>query len=126
MPKFKKKEHELKTIIDKWTYFIKKADKLEVIPENVTDKGLLAAYEEAQKHNWSKEEYDAYIYAGMREQDEKGRETAAEKRGAKQKTITVIKKCLKKNMSVTDIADITDLTMQEIEILIEQINTEKK
>ena len=35
LPKFKKKEHELTTVIDKWTYFIKKADKLEVIPENV-------------------------------------------------------------------------------------------
>jgi len=81
LPKFKKKEHELTTVIDKWTYFIKKADKLEVVPDNVDDKGLLAAYEEAQKHNWSKDEYDAYIYAGMREQDEKGRETAAEKRG---------------------------------------------
>ena len=78
---------------------------------------MLAAYEEAQRHNWTKEEYDAYIYAGMRAQDQKGRESAAEKRGAKQKTIAVIKKCLKKSMSVTDIADITDLTVAEIEML---------
>lgn len=130
LPKFKKKEHELTTVIDKWTYFIKKVNKLEVIPSNVKDEGLLAAYEEAQRHNWTKEEYDAYIYAGMREQDQKGRESAAEKRGAKrgakQKTITVIKKCLKKSMSVTDIADITDLTVAEIEMLIEKINTEEK
>lgn len=126
LPKFKKKEHELTTVIDKWTYFIKKADKLEVIPENVDDKGLLAAYEEAQKHNWSKDEYDAYIYAGMREQDEKGRETAAEKRGAqkgvKQKTLAVVKKCLNKGMSIDDIADIAELEIKEVQKLVNEIS----
>lgn len=83
LTKFKKKENELTTIVDKWAYFIKRAHKLEVIPDNTDDDGLLAAYNEAEKHNWTKAEYDAYIYAGMREQDAKGRETLAEKRGLK-------------------------------------------
>jgi predicted transposase/invertase (TIGR01784 family) len=73
LPKFTKKVNELDSIIDKWTFFIKNADKLEVIPDNVEDEGLRAAYEEAAQHNWTKEAYDAYIYAGIREQDEKGR-----------------------------------------------------
>ena len=37
------------------------------------DQGLKEAYEEAAQHNWTREEYDAYIYAGIREQDERGR-----------------------------------------------------
>ena len=81
LKKFNKKENELTTIIDKWTYFIKKAEKLEVVPGNIGDEGLLAAYEEAKKHNWTKTEYDAYIYAGMREQDTKGELSFAERKG---------------------------------------------
>lgn len=125
LTKFKKKEHELKTIIDKWTYFIKRADKLEVIPNDTDDEGLLAAYEEAKKHNWTKEEFDAYIYAGMREQDQKGEIKAAEKRGTQQKTIAVIKKCLNKGMPITDIADIIDLPVETVEQLIVEIKKEK-
>ena len=73
LPKLNKKVNELKTIIDKWTFFIKNADELEVMPDNVDDEGLKEAYEEAAQHNWTREEYDAYIYAGIREQDERGR-----------------------------------------------------
>lgn len=118
LPKFKKKEHELVTVIDKWTYFIKRASKLEVIPSNTDDEGLLAAYEEAKKHNWTKEEYDAYIYAGMRDQDQKGEISAAVKR----KIIAVVKKCLSKGMSVEDIADITDLSIEDVKKIINDIN----
>jgi len=75
--KFNKKAHELKAIIDKWAYFIKNAEELEIMPENVDDVGLKEAYEEAAQHNWSREAYDAYIYSGMRDQDEKGRLTKA-------------------------------------------------
>ena len=71
--KFNKKASELKNIIDKWAFFIKNADELEVMPSDIDDEGLREAYEEAAQHNWSREEYDAYIYAGIREQDERGR-----------------------------------------------------
>lgn len=84
LKKFNKKEHELKSIVDKWTFFIKYAEDLDVMPANVDDEGLKEAYEAAAQHNWTKEAYDAYIYAGMREQDERGRiqkaEEIAEKR----------------------------------------------
>ena len=43
------------------------------MPDNVDDEGLKEAYEEATQHNWTREEYDAYIYAGIRKQDERGR-----------------------------------------------------
>ncbi len=73
LKKFNKKSHELKNIIDEWTFFIKNADELEVMPSDVDDEGLKEAYEEAAQHNWTREAYDAYIYSGIREQDEKGR-----------------------------------------------------
>ena len=115
--KFKKEGGDLKTIIDKWIYFIKKAHKLEFIPDNTNDEGLKAAYEEAERHNWSKEEYDAYIYSGMREQDEKGRVHLAVKR----KTTKIVDKLWKKGMSVEDIADITELSIRDIKQIINDI-----
>lgn len=130
LPKFKKKEHELETIIDKWTYFIKKADKLEVIPENVDDEGLLAAYEEAKKHNWTKKEYDAYIYAGMREQDRRGEisfaeEKATEKalaKGQQQEKRKTVMRCLESGMTIEMTAQIADLTVNEVEKIQAEIN----
>ena len=82
LTKFKKKADQLVTIVDKWTFFIKNARKLEVVPSNTDDEGLKEAYEEAAQHNWSKDEYDAYIYDGMREQDARGILTLAERRAA--------------------------------------------
>ena len=82
LTKFKKKADELVDIIDKWTFFIKNARKLEVIPSNIDDEGLREAYEAAAQHNWSKEEYDDYIYDGMREQDARGIISLAERRAA--------------------------------------------
>ena len=66
LPKFKKSETELSSIIDQWVYFIKNAENLEVIPESVKDEGLKNAYEDANKHNWTKEELDAYDYVCLR------------------------------------------------------------
>lgn len=83
LPKFKKKEQELKTLIDKWTYFIKNAPKLEVIPDNVDDEGLREAYLDADKHKWKKAELIAYDNAAIAEQDERGRVQFAERRAEK-------------------------------------------
>ncbi|MCX8474029.1 MAG: Rpn family recombination-promoting nuclease/putative transposase, partial [Sediminibacterium sp.] len=80
LPNFTKQAHELEDVMDKWIYFIKNAKELEVIPENVEDKGLLEAYHNANKFNWTKEELIAYEYAAMREQDERGIISLAEKR----------------------------------------------
>ena len=126
LPKFKKKEDELVTVIDKWTYFIKKASKLEVIPSNTDDEGLLAAYEEAKKHNWTKEEYDAYIYAGMRDQDQKGEISAAVKRNVKRKMIAVVKKSLNKGMSIKVISDITEYSIEDVKKIEKSIMKKNK
>ena len=70
LQKFKEDEIKIESLIEKWVYFIKKAPNLDVIPENVNDEGLKHAYEDADKHNWSKEELLAYDYASMRKADE--------------------------------------------------------
>ncbi len=72
LPKFNKTLNELNTLTEKWVYFLKNAEDLEVLPDNINDKGLKSAYEEANVHTWTKEELDAYDYAFMREADARG------------------------------------------------------
>lgn len=122
LTKFKKNIDELNTIIDKWTFFIKNAKNLDVIPTDIEDEGLKEAYNQAAEFNWTKEEHDAYIYAGMREQDAIGIITAAEmkveKRVTKSTFLAVAKKMLEKNEPVEKIIEYTGLTKEEIEELI--------
>jgi predicted transposase/invertase (TIGR01784 family) len=77
LPKFLKKEDELDNITDKWIYFIKEAENLSVVPDNTDDIGLQAAYTDANQNSWTREALNEYIYAGIREQDERGRREKA-------------------------------------------------
>lgn len=54
LPKFNKTVSELTTLVDKWIYFIKNAENLTVIPPNIDDEGLKAAYSEADRHTWNR------------------------------------------------------------------------
>jgi predicted transposase/invertase (TIGR01784 family) len=117
LPKFDKQSHELGTLTEKWVYFIKNAENLDVIPENVDDEGLKGAYQEANKHTWTKEELEAYDYAFMREEDERAKLDSAEKRGVQKNQIEMAKKAIKKGFDDQTIADLTDLAIEQIEQL---------
>ena len=116
LPKFNKKETELTTIIDQWVYFIKNAEDLEVIPESVKDEGLKSAYEDADKHNWTKEELDAYDYALMREQDDRGRMSFAQRKIQ----TAIAKKFLLSGSSVEIVAENTGLTIEQVRRLYDE------
>ena len=81
LTKFNKTLKDLNSIMEKWVHFIKEAENLDVIPENLDDEGLAEAYADANKNTWTKEELAAYDHTAMREQDERGREQKAEQRG---------------------------------------------
>ena len=120
LPKFRKRAHELDHIIDKWTYFIKNADALEVMPDNTDDEGLQEAYEEAAQHNWTREEYDAYIYAGIREQDEKGRVELAERKRIER----VVRQLHQNKVPLSIIAISVELTEKEVNDIINGVANE--
>ena len=130
LTKFKKKADELVDIIDKWTFFIKNARKLEVIPSNTDDEGLREAYEAAAQHNWSKEEYDDYIYDGMREQDARGIISLAERRAAEKavekdretERIRMIGVLSENSVPISIIAKTVDKTEAEVLEIIENKN----
>ncbi len=117
LPKFNKEESELVTIIDQWVYFIKNAENLNLIPESVTDIGLKNAYEDADKHNWTKQDLEAYDKVFMREQDDRGRLTFALRTGMTKVKKDIAKKLLKRGFSNEDIAEDTGLTIEQIQLL---------
>jgi predicted transposase/invertase (TIGR01784 family) len=113
LPKFKKDLTDLQEVTDKWIYFIKEAENLEVVPANVDDEGLKAAYQDANKYAWTKEELIAYDYAAMREQDERGKLVHAEKRGK----LEVAKNLKKMGFSSLDIKIATGLSDEDVDKL---------
>ena len=133
LPKFNKKESELTSIIDQWVYFIKNAEDLLVIPESVNDKGLKAAYEDADKHNWTKKELEDYDRMFMREAEERGKIEFAINKGielgitnavatAVASTITDVQKniaikLVKDGFSDIEIGNYTELKVAQIQEL---------
>lgn len=118
LEKFNKKVEDLSTLSDKWIYFIKNAENLEVIPQNTNDKGLLYAYQEAQKHLWTQEELDAYNYTDMREEDARAELDAklkkAENKGKIKGRVEVAKSMKDDGLPTNIISKHTGLTIQEI------------
>lgn len=116
LPKFRKSVNELESVIDQWVYFIKNAESLEVIPDNLNDQGLKFAYEDADKHNWTKAELEAYDYVLMREQDDRGRLSFAINKEKNE----FAKKLIEDNQSTSKIVEYTGLTAEQVEKLREE------
>lgn len=125
LKKFSLKVDELKTLIEKWVFFIKDAEGLDVIPDNVEDEGLREAYMGAEKHRWSKKDLIEYDNFWIAVQDERGRlkkavDTAVAENDVKRNR-EVVESCLNEKMSVTMIARITGLSEEEVLKIIEEI-----
>ena len=144
LKKFKLAAEELKTLTEKWIYFIKNVGILEAIPANTEDEGLRAAYEGAERHSWSKKELSDYVDAnlaiqdaknrlvaaenkgrakGMKEGIEKGRKEGIEK-GREEGKYEMIKSCLANDMSLALISRIAQLPIEEIEKIKKNIQSE--
>jgi len=121
LPKFKKELIEIDNLTDKWIYFIKNSENLDVIPQNTNDTGLLSAYKDAEKHNWTKEELEEYEYAQMREQDEKGEIELAEERAKTQEKIEIAQEMIKENFPNVQISKITKLSIEIVDKLINEM-----
>ena len=127
LPKFNKPLSELNEVTDKWIFFIKEAENLEVIPEDVEDEGLKAAYQDANRYSWTKEELAAYDYAAMRDQDERGKmelaerraEERGEKKGEKKKEIEAILGMNQIGMDNERIAKALNLDVEQVVEIIE-------
>jgi len=141
LPKFKLDIHELVTPIDQWTYFIKHATELRIIPDFAqTDEGLNTAFMEADRHNWTTEEWIAYDNTLIKETDEKQEKIMAMERakeegikegkkegikegkseGKEEKEAETVIKLHKKGKTDLEIADLLDIPLEKVQEIIQK------
>ncbi|OQX26494.1 MAG: hypothetical protein BWK80_10155 [Desulfobacteraceae bacterium IS3] len=124
LPKFAKTEDQLKTVTDKWIYFIKNAGSLEYVPESLAETPIDRAFRIANTAGLSEEELEIQ----HRRRDfiwlQKGSLEKAKKDGWRQGKAegkTEVARIMKnRNMDIQVTADLTGLTIQEIQNIIEQ------
>ncbi len=125
LTKFKKKESELVTPTDKWTYFIKNAENLKVIPSFVDEEGLMTAFHEADKHNWKKEELIAYDNASIRIQDARGEKELAHEKGVEEGEIKTVIKPYIKGKKAQEISNFLDIPVERVQQIINEFERNK-
>jgi len=121
LQKFEENKIKIDTLIEKWIYFIKKAPNLDVIPANVDDEGLKRAYEDADKHNWTKEELLAYDYASMRKADESSKTKRAVEKAELNKSVEFAKEMILENEPIEKIVKYTKLNIETIKSIINEL-----
>ena len=126
LPKFDKKENDLKTITDKWIYFLKNADNLKIIPKTLeSTEEIVEAFEIANRHEWTSGENAQYLRWELKlgedkikleEAKKKGYEEGMEK-GMEQGVKDTARKMLSENISIDNIIKCTGLTEECIKSL---------
>ena len=127
--KFKKKEHELETLYDKWLFVLKNLYKLESRPKALRDKVFDRLFQEAEIATFTPEELREYedslkayrdiknsIDTARREGEAKGR-VEGRVEGEKRKAIAIARNLKSMGMSISDISKATGLQEEEIKAL---------
>lgn len=140
LPKFTKKEEEVETILEKWIFFLKHADELQVIPDSADTIALRHAYDIANQFSWTKEELEVYEYWGIKAQDERGAVQYALRtglqqgiqqglqqgiqqglqQGIQQERLDTVRKMLAKGYATEEIVELTGCSVEEIAKLTEK------
>ena len=122
LQKFNKAIDAIKNVLDKWIYLMKNANTMDKVPPTFQEpEAIQEAFQVLNKLNWTVKELEAYD----RERDalwsEQSRLDTAIKEGVKEGKIEIAKNLLlKTKMSITEIAELTGLTLEEIEKLKDQ------
>jgi len=122
LPRFKKKESECKTIMDKIIFSLKNGHKLKGIPKSFKEKELLQIFEVARISNFTERELKQYEAAMMNRHDqraivayaEKQGEARGEAKGLKKGILQTAKSMLKNGLEPALVARITKLPKEQI------------
>jgi predicted transposase/invertase (TIGR01784 family) len=117
LPKFGKTEEELETVVDKWVYFIKHTRQLDHVPAKLDEPAFRKAFELANRANMTPEELEHYEDSVLVMLDERGRIDGAFEKGEYNKAREIARSMRHKNMASALIAELTGLTVEEIEKL---------
>lgn len=125
LPKFKIKEDEigkLNTVIEKWIWFLKHTQKLDLIPKEFEEiKEFKEAFLIATQYKWSKKDIEIYDYMTLKEYDEiNAIETSfgkGLKQGEKNKQLEIAKNLLNSKVPIDVIIQSTGLSREELNTL---------
>lgn len=119
LPKFKKTVDELETDADEWIYFMKDAENLKAIPAKMQhSQAFQEAFHVLDKMRWTDDEFEAYIAqldtAGREDRIEQAGRERGQQEGALKKSEAFAIKLLKKGMSLSEISDLAELSIEQI------------
>ncbi len=139
LPKFTLTEALLETPIEKWCYFLKHAGELQTVPEKLKAEPYLTAFEVANRANMTREEWEVYDATMVAIQDERGRLTGgiklalaeaeaahaharveARAEGERLGQRKILQALRQKGLSHDEIADMSGLSVKEVEGLLTQ------
>jgi predicted transposase/invertase (TIGR01784 family) len=119
VPRFKKEEEDLVTHFDKWMYVLKNLHRLQDIPKKLQEKIFKKLFQQAEIAQLTPEEMKTYEEMRIKHLCLKSYwdnysilETAK-----KEKEIEIARRLKKKGVDIEVIAEVTDLTKEEIEKL---------
>jgi predicted transposase/invertase (TIGR01784 family) len=81
LKKYNKTENELFSVIDKWIFFLKNAEELQIIPEIITEPEIKEAFDTANQMKWTEEELNIYDYWSGKEGDKIAQIITAKNKG---------------------------------------------
>ena len=118
LPKFRNSVEELETNTEKWLFSLKHLSKLEDRPVSVQGKVFEKLFRLAEIKQLTKEDMETYKksvleYQDVRDAVDYAREEGIEEGIAKGK-ISMLQKCLQKNMPIEDIIDLTGFSKDQI------------
>lgn len=122
MPKFNKPVELLESRFDKWMYVIRNLNKLDRIPNELRESVFEQLFEVAEIAKFSKEEADAYedslkSYRDLKNSLDAAYEEGIEK-GEMKKEISFVIRLKKRNMSTSEIADLTGIPESRVDEII--------
>ena len=126
MPKFNKRENELRDMFDKWLFVLRNLSRLMSRPEALQERVFTKLFEAAEIAKFTKEQYEAYedslkVYRDWKNTIETA-ELKAEKKGRikgkMEEKKEMAQKMLQRGFSLDDIAAITGLSKADIDNII--------
>jgi predicted transposase/invertase (TIGR01784 family) len=122
LPKFTKQENELVSDEDKWLYFIKWISKQDAIPKALHENEFQEACQTAERMKWTEEELNAYDDAIVRATDQQGALELAFEEGELKRALRIATNLLKTGVSITETANTTDLSTEQVQELAKQLS----
>jgi len=110
LPRFKKKESECKTVMDKIIFSLKNGHKLKGVPKSFKEKELLRIFEMARISNFTERELKQYEAAMMNRHDQKAILAYAKKEGV----METAKNMLAKGYSVAEVIEVTNFSREQV------------